>query len=157
MALHRPPLVARLLWIVPGILLFLTVNQALVAIDLRDTMEDGQLVAAEVLEFSTTERADITMASIRLGVPMPDGSTDVHELPLPITFVRMLEDRDSLNVYLASGADQEVVIAEIGRAQWRLAAINGGISLIGLILVSWGVFAWNRFLVRKGDPAHATA
>lgn len=148
-------LVARLLWIIPGILLFLTINQGMVALDLRQTMRDGRLIEAQVLEFSTTDRADITMASIRLRILMPDGSTTDRELPLPITFVRMLEGRDSLDVYLDSGADQEVVIAEIGRAQWRLAAINGGISFIGLILVSWGVFAWNRFLQTKGDPAHA--
>ncbi len=155
MALHRSVLVARLLWIIPGLLLFLTINQAMVALDLRETLRDGRLVEAEVVEFSTTDRADITMASVRLRVPMPDGSNSERELPLPITFVRMLDGSDSLRVYLASGADQEVVIAEIGRAQWRLAAINGGISFIGLILVSWGVFAWNRFLRKKGDPAHA--
>lgn len=156
MAQHRSLLVARLLWIVPAVLLFLTVNQALVALDLRETVQRGRVVTAEVLGFETTERADITMASVRLRLPTADGQVE-RELPLPITFVRSLEGSDSLAVFVAAGADQEIVIAEIGRAQWRLAAINGGISLVGFLLVFWGVFAWNRYLVQKGDPARAKA
>jgi hypothetical protein len=157
MALHGSLLVARLLWVIPGIMLFLTLNQALVALDLRETVREGRLVEADVLAFNTTDRADITMASVHLRVPMADGATLERELPLPITFVRTLEGRAALDVFVDEGADQEIVIAEIGRAQWRLAAINGAISLVGLFLVSWGIFAWNRYLGRKGDPARAGA
>lgn len=157
MALRGSRLVARLLWVVPGVLLFLMLNQTMVALDLRETIREGRLVEADVLAVNTTDRADITMASVRLRVPTSDGATIERELPLPITFVRTLEGQDALDVFVDAGADQEIVIAEIGRAQWRLAAINGAISLVALLLVSWGVFAWNRFLDRKGDPARANA
>lgn len=155
MALHRSLLVARLLWVVPVLLLFLTINQGMVALDLRETVRGGELVSAEVLAYETTDRADITMASVHLRFPSSDGTLVERELPLPITFVRTLEGRDTLDVFVSSGADQEVVISEIGRAQWRLAAINGGMSLIALLLVSWGVYAWNSYLEEKGDPADA--
>lgn len=156
-ALHRSLLVARLLWIFPAILLFLTINQVMVALDLRKTVEAGDVRRAEVIALETTDRVDITMASARLRVPMEDGSTIERELPLPITFVKTLqsEGRDSLDVYMEPGSGGGVVIAEIGRAQWRLAAINGGIAVFGFVLLSWGVFAWNRYLDRKGDPADA--
>ena len=152
---NRALLVARLLWVFPGLLLLLTVNQILVVGDLRDTLRDGHVVAVEVLAIETVDRADVTMASVRLRVPMPNGSTTERVLPLPITFVRALEGSDSLRVFVAEGAERDVVIEDIGRAQWRLAAINAGISLTGCMLLAWGLFAWNRYLVRRGDPAAA--
>ena len=151
---HRASLlVARLLWVFPGLLFLLAVNQAVVTMNLRETVRTGAVVKADVAAFSTADRADITMASVRLRVPEADGSHTEHVLPLPITFVRSLEGSDSLDVFLSGGQSQEVVIAAIGRAQWRLAGINGGIALFGCILLSWGVYAWNRYLRRKGDPA----
>lgn len=149
-------LVARLLWIFPAILLFLTINQANVALDLRDTLSAGVPAEADVLAIETTDRADITMASVRLRVVLPEGEVVERELPLPITFAKDLQGSDRLDVRVNSGADQEIVIADLGRAQWRLAAINSGMSLIGFVLLTIGVFAWNRYLRRKGDPAART-
>ena len=135
--------------------LLLAINQAVVTMNLRETVRTGTVVRADVVAFSTTDRADITMASAHLRVPGADGSYTEHVLPLPITFVRSLEGSDSLDVFLSGDPSQEVVIAAIGRAQWRLAGINGGIALFGCILLSWGVYAWNRYLHKKGDPAEA--
>ncbi len=153
MALNRSVLVARLLWIFPALLLFLTINQGMVAFDLRQTLTEGSPASAEVLAIERTDRVDVTMASARLRVPLPGGEVVERELPLPITFAQDLEGSDTLDVRVSPGADQEIVIAELGRAQWRLAAINSAMSLIGLVLLSIGVFAWNRYLKRKGDPA----
>ncbi len=150
-------LAARLLWVFPGLLLLLAANQATVTLELRETVRSGVLTKAEVVSLSTTDRADITMALVRLRVPEADGSHAEHALPLPITFARALAGSDSLDVFLAPGASQEVVIAEIGRAQWRLAGVNGGVALLGALLLSWGVSAWNRYLRKNGDPADAAA
>ena len=150
-------LVARLLWAFPALLVLLAANQAAVMTQLRETVRSGVLTKAEVVSISTTDRADITMASIRLRAPGADGAHAEYALPLPITFARALAGSDSLDVFLAPDASQEVVIAEIGRAQWRLAGMNSGIALLGAVLLSWGVFAWNRRLRKKGDPADAPA
>lgn len=147
-------LVARILWIFPAILLFLTIDQLNVAFDLRRTLAEGTSAEAEIVAIDRTDRADITMASARLRVPMESGEVLERDLPMPITFVEELEGRETMEVRLNPGADQEIVIAELGRAQWRLAAINSGMAFIALILVSIGVFAWNRYLQRKGDPAN---
>ncbi len=157
MASRTSFLAARLLWAFPALLALLAANQAAVTMELRETVRSGVLAKAEVLALSTTDRADITMASVRLRAPQADGAPTEHTLPLPITFARALEGRDSLDVYLARGASQEVVIAEIGRAQWRLAGINGLVALFGALLLSWGVYAWNRHLRTQGDPADAAA
>lgn len=125
----------------------------MVAFDLRETLDRGTSATAEVIAIDKTGRVDVTMASARLRVPLPNGDVVERELTLPITFAEDLEGSDSLEVRVSPGADQEIVIAEVGRAQWRLAAINSAMSFIGLVLLSVGVFAWNRYLRRKGDPA----
>lgn len=153
---HRASLfAARLLWVFPALLFLLAANQAIVTMNLRETVRTGAVVRAEAVAFSTTDRADITMASVHLRVPGTGGSYTEHVLPLPITFVRSLEGSDSLDVFVSGRSElsPEVVIAAIGRAQWRLAGINGGIALFGCLLLSWGVYAWNRYLRKKGDPA----
>ena len=146
-------LAARLLWALPALLFLLAANQAVVTMDIRETVRAGAPAKAEVTSISATDRADITMASIRLRTLEADGSHSEYVLPLPITFARALEGSDSLDVFLSPGAAQEVVIAQIGRAQWRLAGINGLVALLGALLLSWGVHAWNRYLRRQGDPA----
>lgn len=152
MANSRSRVVARLLWIFPAILLILTINQILVAVNLRNTMSQGDEETARVLAIETTDRADITMASVRLRVPMEQGAVE-RDLPMPITFARQLREGQDVNVLVNPGSDQEIVIAEFGRAQWRLAAVNSGMGFIALALFAVGVFAWNRYLDRKGDPA----
>lgn len=145
---------ARLLWIIPAILLFLTINQLLVALDLRDTLNRGEPVTAEVLEMYTTNRVDVTNAYVLLRVPTDDGFVE-RKLYMPISLVSALEGEDSLDVRVMPGDDQDIVITAVARPQWHMAAINSGISFIGLVLVTIGVFAWNRYLRRKGDPADA--
>ena len=153
LSLNRSELIARLLWIFPAILLFLTIDQVNVALDLRRTLAEGTSAEAEIVGIDRTDRADITMASARLRIPLEGGDVLERELPMPITFIQELEGLKTVEVRLDAGADQEVVIAELGRAQWRLAAINSAMAFLALILVSIGVFAWNRYLKRKGDPA----
>lgn len=152
MATPRFRLVAGLLWIFPAILLFLTVNQTKVALDLRDTLARGVPATAEVVEIYQTNRVDVTYGYVRLRVPTDDGMME-RRLSMSVSLLPALEGQDSLDVRLLPGEDQDIVITAIARPQWQMAAINGGISFVGLILATIGVLAWNRYLRRKGDPA----
>ena len=147
-------LVARLLWIAPLLLLYLTINQAMVAIDLKETWEQGTPAVAEVLEVETSNRVDVTYDYVSLRVTLDDGRVIEQErLSLPHTMAPLMEDRETLNVRVLPGADQPIVIAELGRAQWRLAAIQAVMAFVGFLLFGAGVFWWNRYLHRRGDPA----
>lgn len=147
---------ARLLWIFPAILLFLTVNQVKVALDLRETLNRGVPATAEVVEIYKTNRVDVTYGYVQLRVPTEDGVLE-QRLSMPISLLHALDGKDSLEVRLLPGEAQEIVVTAIARPQWHMAAINGGISFIGLILLTIGVWAWNRYLRRKGDPADREA
>ena len=143
---------ARLLWIFPAILLFLAINQVKVALDLRETLNRGVPVTAEVVEIYKTNRADVTYGYIQLRIPTADGVVE-RRLSMPLSLLHALDGSDSLEVRLLPGEDQEIVVAAVARPQWHMAAINGALSLMGMVLLTIGVAAWNRYLRREGDPA----
>lgn len=155
MSTRRSLLTARLLWIFPGILLFLTINQVKVALDVRQTLEQGRPATAEVVEVYKTNRVDVTYSHVKLRVALAPGDTLERLFPLPLTLMQPLEGKDSLDVRIIPGEAQDIVITEIARPQWRMAAINAAMSFVGLVLLTVGVFAWNRYLKRRGDPAEA--
>ena len=143
-------LIARLLWIFPVILLFLTAYLAKAAVDIKKTLDEGELVRAEVLELYKTDRVDVTYGFARLRVPLEGRFVD-RKLSMPTSFIEQLQGSDSLDVRVRPGHDQEIVIVEVARPQWRMAAINASISLLGFILLSIAILSWNRYLRRRGD------
>ncbi len=148
--------IARLLWFAPALMLFLAVNQAKVAFDLRQTLREGIPAVAEVTAYKRVDRKDVTNAELGLRVRLPDGTVIEHEkMALPYTLAFMVE-KDSLDVRVLPGADQEIVITSIAATQSRIAAINAAISLFGFFFFGAGVFWWNRYLRKKGDPALRT-
>jgi len=147
-------LIARILWIIPVILVFLTINQANVAIDIHRTLVHGEPAIARVTEYFSSDRVDVSYDYINLRVALADGEIiEKEKLSIPHSFAAELEGKTEVPVRVLRGADQEIVIASVGRAHWRMAALNSVMSLIALILASVGIFYWNRFLKRKGDPA----
>lgn len=153
--LHR--LAARALWIVPAFLLLLVPHQAKVAYDLRQTLERGLPATAQVIEVHQENRVDVTYDWISLRVALPDGRVLERErMSVPHTLITPLEDRETVEVRVVPGADQEIVIAEIAATQWRIAAANAAMSGIAALIFGACVFAWNRYLKREGDPSLRT-
>lgn len=156
-------LVARLLWAFPALLLFLTVNQVDVARDLQRTLEEGAPYTAEVTGFFSSNREEVKFDYVDLRVTLSDGRTiERAQLAIPHAFAPVVEERGEVDVRVLQGADQEIVIERagdqlVGRPQYRLAFINAAMSLMALIGVTIGVYAWNRYLDRRGDPADQPA
>lgn len=144
------------MWLLPALLVLLTISQVKAALDLQRTLAEGTPAVAEVVDRYQTDRVDVTYAQIQLRITMPEGEVVERTLPLPISLLPLVEGKDTVDVRVMEGAAQEVVIADIARPQWRMAAINAGVSLLGLVMLTIGVFAWNRYLARKGDPADRT-
>ena len=146
--------VARALWIFPALLLFLTIDQAKVALDLRETWAEGTPAMAEVMAFENTNRADVTYGYLDLRVPLPDGQVLVKEkLSLPHSLWGRVDGKEALAVHVRPGASQEVVIDVLMPGHWLIAASQSAMSLIGALILFAGVFWWNRYLRTRGDPA----
>lgn len=163
MPAHRTWYVARLLWAVPALLLFLTINQIDVARDIQRTLEEGTPAVARIIGFESSDRVDVTLDVVSLSVELPDGQVlEKRRMALPHAVAPLLEGKEELDVRVLPGSDQEIVITtaenqSIGRAQARIAAINAAMAFVGMVLAGFGVFAWNRYLARKGDPAYASS
>ena len=143
-------LIARLLWILPAVLLFLTVNQAKVAHDLRQTWEQGTPATAEVLAYDNSNRVDVTYGFVSLRVPLSDGSAiEKEHMSLPATLLPRLEGESELAVHVRPEAAQEVVIDKLMPAHWLIAAGQAGMSFFGFLIFGGGVLWWNRYLGRE--------
>jgi hypothetical protein len=148
-------IIARLSWALPAILLFLIVHQAYSAFEIRKTLIEGEQARAEVLEFESSSRVEISYDYLSIRVVLADGTEIVKDhMSLPHTLVPVIQGRQELDVRVRPGARQEVVIEEIGSMHWKLALMNMAMSLFGFGLLGAGIFAWNRYLDREGDPGH---
>lgn len=148
--------IARILWFVPAVLVFLSINQFKVGLDLRKTIAEGEEAVARVLDYERVDRADVTYGYVSLEVSLADGTTITrNEMPLPYSLLHRLEGEDSLAVYVKPGAAQEIVIGMVANAQWKMAIIQSVIAFFAAVMAFVAVGAWNRYLSRKGDPARA--
>ncbi len=154
MATITPRRVARLLWILPAFLLLLAVHQAKTAYDLRHTLRHGERALAEVTKVETSNRVDVTYDYVNLRVHLDGGRIiERNNLSLPHTLISEVEGKETVAVRVLPDAPQEIVIAAIGSSQWHIAAIQAAIAAGAALLFAAGVFAWNRYLKREGDPA----
>ena len=147
-------ILTRLAWIVPLFLLGLALHQGKSAYDLQATLTQGEVAEAEITDLFTTDRVDVTYDYVDLRVELGDGTMiEKEQMSLPHSLVPIIKDQETVEVRVQPGAAQEVVIADIGPTQARIAMMNAGISLIGAIAVALGLFFWQRYLRREGDPS----
>lgn len=146
--------IARAAWILPIFFAGLFVHQAFVAYGLRATLTEGQPAKAEVLEVHMENRVDVTYDYVSLRVELPDGQVITKEkMSLPHSLIQLLENTETVDVLVRPGAAQEVVIAQFGATQWRIAALNAAMALGAALVFGLGIYYWDRYLQREGEPS----
>jgi hypothetical protein len=154
--------VALVLWVVPAFLAFICAQQVWAAYTLGQTIQKGTPAVAEVAELHQENRVDVTYDYMRLHVALPGGGETLKtgKMSVPHTLAPLLQDKKRLKVFVRRGAAQEVVVREktqagasIGATQQRLAGVNAAMSGVAALIFAVGVFWWNRYLRRRGDPA----
>ena len=165
MAVSSTRWVARALWLAPAFLLAICIQQVWAFYTLGQTIQRGTPATATVTHLEQTNRVDVTYDYMSLRVALPGGGTLTKDkLSVPHTLVPLLEDKKELAVWVRPGAAQEVVIREpgpygqaLGRKQRRIALVQAGMSGGAVLLFGFGVFWWNRYLRRRGDPSEEEA
>lgn len=156
MAARSTRIVARLAWLVPLACLLLALHQADVAYDLHRTLTEGERAQAEIVELHQANRVDVTYDYAHLRVTLDDGRVIEREqmsLPHSIAAVIQNQGKRAVEVRVRPGADQEVVLAEMGSTQWKISAMNAAMALLGALVFGGLVGWWNRHLSRQGDPS----
>jgi hypothetical protein len=148
-------IVARGLWFFPAVLLVLSIALVRDSRELARTFAEGEPARAEILDVHKRERADVTYGHVELRAVLSDGTVVQRVLPLPLSLIPQIETRSEVDVHVLLDSDKTMVIDAIARPQRRMAAIQAFMSFVGMLLLSWAIFAWNRFLTRHGDPALA--
>ncbi|MEP0548119.1 MAG: hypothetical protein ABJF88_14380 [Rhodothermales bacterium] len=150
------PLVARLLWALPALLLAIAVYLLWAGFEQHGAATDGVPVQADVLGIETTERSEITLGQVLLRY-VPPGETVAVErtVEMPLTFLKSIEARELKQItVLARPGHGQIVLEPYKRPQWILSLSFAAMSLIGAIGLAVMVRGWNRFLSQHGDPAN---
>ncbi|MEM1055925.1 MAG: hypothetical protein AAGI52_10400 [Bacteroidota bacterium] len=153
------PLVAKLLWALPLLMLVISVGLVRAGMEQRETAEAGISVDADVTAIEVRERSEITHGMVRLRYPQPSQVDSVERwVELPLAFMKEIEagyEEDStLSIPIrVSETNDQIILRAYSRAQWVLTFAFAGMAFIGFAGLSALVGGWNRFLSREGDPA----
>ena len=156
------PIVARLLWALPLLLLVIAATTTRAGLQQRAVYEQGETVTADVLGLDLRERSEITHGAVRLRYTMPGASTPtLRTAEMPLVLIKEIEaglnatpEGQTYRVpLLVSTETDQVVLGTHPRGQWLLTFSLAGMALIGAVVSGLLVRGWNRLLARDGDPA----
>lgn len=175
---HAVSWTARLLWLAPLLLLVYGLFLLKAPLDLNRTLREGTPVTAHVLHVETSGRQDVTYDYVDLAYRLPGSAAvdTVRNLSLPHTVAPLLVGTDSLPIRVLPGAPQPVVVEQaivierfgvdeaeretrtipVVRTQINIAGLSAVVCLVSAVLLALGVWWWNRYLARHGDPADRT-
>ncbi len=159
------PIVARLLWALPLLMVVIAIATTNAGFQQRDVAESGTVVNAEVTGLNLRERSEITTGQVGLRYTPPGATAPVErEVELPIILLKEIEvdflatpeGETMILPIVVSAATDQIVIASHRRGTWLLTFSLAGMAVIGAIVSALLVGGWNRFLAREGDPALRT-
>ncbi len=169
MPTSRVTLVARLMWLAPLLLLVGGLLLLRTPLQLARTLREGQHAVARVVHFQTTNRTEVSYDALTLRVPVAGQDSLTAVVPVPHGIAPIVGEETELPVRVLPGAAYPVVIESavvptnqgpvsmnIGGTQVWIAGISSAMSLLGALLLSIIIFAWNRYLARHGDPGEQT-
>ena len=148
------PIVARILWLFP--LLMLVISGALLRAGLgqKNAADFGEVIDARIDSLDVRERAEITHAAVFLSYTMPDGTVvERQPVEMQLVFIKQMEGREGETIQIRVDEESgQIVQNEHRKAQWMLTLSFSAMALIGALGLVWMVAGWNRFLEKEGDP-----
>ncbi|CAN5818187.1 hypothetical protein BH23ACT11_BH23ACT11_04190 [soil metagenome] len=151
------PIVARLLWLAPLLLVVICIALLRAGSEQQSLLQEATPVEAELVWVNLRERSEIVRGEARFRYTSPETNQIVERsYELPLTFLKDLENREGtlVPIRVASAHDQ-VLIEHFARPQVRLTFINAAMAGMGAMVFGVLVFGWNRHLRREGDPSDA--
>ncbi len=156
------PIVARLLWALPLLLVVICIATARAGFEQRAVDARGQTVQAEVVDVMLRERSEITHGEVRLRYTPPGATAPVvRDVEMQLVLLKELEadlaaqpDGVPLMVpIVALASTDQIVLGAHRRGQWMLTFSLAAMAAMGAVVSGLLVGGWNRLLARDGDPA----
>ena len=138
-----------LIWLLPLVLLGLTIHQSLVYNGLETTYEEGESYLADVVDFEIKQIAAQTNGYVILRFQPNQGEVVQRKLSLPVNLASQLMDSEQIPIRYHPDSFQSVVMINTYQMHRQMAFINGIITIISALVTAVTAFFAHRFASRK--------
>ncbi len=145
----------NLVWLLPSYLAFIMVQQANVYRGTIHTYNNGESIAADVIDFDIKQIAAQSNGYVVLEFIDPDGDVQERKLSLSVQMAHQIMNTPVIPIRYQENTFQEIVMIPTYELQKGMALSNLGVAFIGFaVLVTVSIFV-TRFANKKavqGSP-----
>ncbi len=140
-----------LVWLLPAYLLFIIIQQGLVYQGTIDTYENGESIAANVLDFDIKQIAAQSNGYVILSFTAPDGEQIERKLSLSIQMAQRIIDTSVIPIRYVKGNFQDIVMIPTYDLQKTTSLSNMGVSFMGFLALIFVSVLVSRFAKKKAS------
>lgn len=138
-----------LVWLFPAYLGFIIVQQALVYTGTVDTYENGESIAADVLDFDIKQIAAQSNGYVVITFLDPDGNVQERKLSLSIQMAQRIIDTQVIPIRYQEGTFQDIVMIPVYELQKSTSLSNMGVAFIAFSALAFFSFLGTRYANKK--------
>lgn len=137
-----------LVWLLPSYLLFLIIQQGLVYQGTIATYENGESIAANVLDFDIKQIAAQSNGYVVLEF-ISNGQTIERKLSLSVQMAQRIIDTSVIPIRYKKGNFQEIVMIPTYDLQKSTSLSNMGVASLGFLALAFFSFLGTRYASSK--------
>lgn len=138
-----------LVWFLPAYMLFIIIQQGLVYQGTIDTYENGESIAANVLDFDIKQIAAQSNGYVILSFTAPDGEKIERKLSLSIQMAQRIIDTSVIPIRYVKGNFQDIVMIPTYDLQKTTSLSNMGVSFMGFLALIFVSVLVTRYASKK--------
>ncbi len=131
--------IQKILYLLPLLLMLLTLHQLYVAFTVQKEMRSGIEARGIIEEAEIKNMISQSHGRLTLRIELPDGTTYKRHFTLPISMLVLLQDQHEIPVRVDPEDRQQVILVPLHRMQLRMALINAAIAAAGAVLALWAL------------------
>ena len=140
-----------LVWFLPAYLLFIMAQQGLVYQGTIDTYENGESIAANVLDFDIKQIAAQSNGYVVISFRDPSGELQERKLSLSIQMAQRIIDTAVIPIRYLEGNFQDIVMIPTYDLQKSTSLSNIGVAFMGFLALVFFSVLVTRFANRKAN------
>lgn len=130
-------------------MLFIIIQQGFVYSGTIDTYENGQSIAADVLDFDIKQIAAQSNGYVVIKFPDPDGVMQERKLSLSVQMAQRIIDTAVIPIRYKADSFQDIVMIPTYELQKSTSLINMVVAFIGCMVLVFASFLASRYATRK--------